>query len=185
MTCIFIIHLKLDNFYLERKYIALFSISRSLTRTFLTYFLYSCNLVYVNMKEHDISHLKWNVGACWFMVEIQSPGQIRMNIVKELVISHYIDTPRWWNNIPQYSDYLRIDRNFCSVHEEISSIRLYTPRNPRIYARVCTTWLRLFRMNRKNNFDQSLWINSNFFCYDIEKHIFFFKIRQIIGNKFK
>ena len=120
MTCIFIIHLKLDNFYLERKYIALFSISRSLTRTFLTYFLYSCNLVYVNMKEHDISHLKWNVGACWFMVEIQSPGQIRLNIVKELVISHYIDTPRWWNNIPQYSDYLRIDRNLCSVHEEIA-----------------------------------------------------------------
>jgi hypothetical protein len=102
-----------------------------------------------------------------------------MNIVKELVISHYIDTPRWWNNIPQYSDYLRIDRNFCSVHEEISSIRLYTPRNPRIYARVCTTWLRLFRMNRKNNFDQSLWINSNFFCYDIEKHIFFFKIKKV------
>ena len=23
--------------------------------------------------------------------------------------------------------YLRIDRNFCSVHEEITSIRLYTP----------------------------------------------------------
>jgi hypothetical protein len=34
---------------------------------------------------------------------------------------------------------LRIDRNFCSVHEEITSIRL-----------------RLFRMNRTNNFDQSL-----------------------------
>jgi len=27
--------------------------------------------------------------------------------------------------------YLRIDRNFCSVHEEITSIRLYTPCNPR------------------------------------------------------
>jgi hypothetical protein len=26
---------------------------------------------------------------------------------------------------------LRIDRNFCSVHEEITSIRLYTPYNPR------------------------------------------------------
>jgi hypothetical protein len=24
------------------------------------------------------------------------------------------------------------------------------------YARVCTTWLRLFRMNRTNNFDKSL-----------------------------
>jgi hypothetical protein len=34
-------------------------------------------------------------------------------------------------------------------------------------------------MNRINNFDQ---INSNFFCYDIEKYINFFKIRQIIGN---
>ena len=29
------------------------------------------------------------------------------------------------------SKYLRIDRNFCSVHEEITSIRLYTPCNPR------------------------------------------------------
>jgi hypothetical protein len=27
--------------------------------------------------------------------------------------------------------YLRIDRNFCSVHEEITSIRLYTLCNPR------------------------------------------------------
>jgi len=26
---------------------------------------------------------------------------------------------------------LRIHRNFCSVHEEITSIRLYTPCNPR------------------------------------------------------
>ena len=26
--------------------------------------------------------------------------------------------------------YLRIDRNFCSVHEEITSIRLYIPCNP-------------------------------------------------------
>jgi hypothetical protein len=24
-----------------------------------------------------------------------------------------------------------------------------------------------------------------FFCYDIDKYIYFFKIRQIIGNKFK
>jgi hypothetical protein len=27
--------------------------------------------------------------------------------------------------------HLRIDRNFCSVHEEITSIKLYTPCNPR------------------------------------------------------
>ena len=40
-------------------------------------------------------------------------------------------------------------------------------------------------MNRTNNFDQSLQINSNLFCYDIEKYIYFFKIRKIIGNKFK
>ena len=53
------------------------------------------------------------------------------------------------------------------------------------YVRVCTTWLRLFRMNRTNNFDQSLYINSNFFCYNIEKYIYFFKIRQIIGSKIK
>ena len=36
-------------------------------------------------------------------------------------------------------------------------------------------------MNRTNNFDQFLSINSNFFCYDIEKYIYLFKIRQIIG----
>jgi hypothetical protein len=29
-----------------------------------------------------------------------------------------------------WTNYLRIDRNFCSVHEEITSIRLYTPHNP-------------------------------------------------------
>ena len=55
-----------------------------------------------------------------------------------------------WCNIT-----LRIDRNFCSVHEEITSIRLYTPCNP-LYVKVYTTWLRLFRMNWTNNFDQSL-----------------------------
>jgi len=37
--------------------------------------------------------------------------------------------------------HLTIDRNFCSVHEEVNSIMLYTPCNPRNYARVCTTWL--------------------------------------------
>jgi len=29
------------------------------------------------------------------------------------------------------AEQLRIDRNFCSIHEEITSIRLYTPCNPR------------------------------------------------------
>ena len=71
---------------------------------------------------------------------------------------------------PSKTMYLRIDCNFCSVHEKITSIRL------------CTTWLRLFQMNRTNNYDQSLKINSNFFCCDIEKYINFFKIRQIIGK---
>ena len=33
--------------------------------------------------------------------------------------------------IGSWFDYLRIDRNFCSVHEEITSIRLYTPYNLR------------------------------------------------------
>ena len=33
--------------------------------------------------------------------------------------------------------YLRIDRNFCSVHEEITSIRLYTPGNPLSGLRKC------------------------------------------------
>jgi hypothetical protein len=56
------------------------------------------------------------------------------------------------------NEHLSIDRNLFSVHEEITSIRLYTPCNPCSsgYARVFTTWLRLFRMNRTNNFDQSL-----------------------------
>ena len=30
-----------------------------------------------------------------------------------------------------FFSHLRIDRNFCLVHEEITSIRLYTPCNPR------------------------------------------------------
>jgi hypothetical protein len=56
----------------------------------------------------------------------------------------------------RFEKQLRIDRNFGSVHEEITSIRLYTPCNPSSYARVCTTWLRLFRMKRTNNIDQPL-----------------------------
>jgi hypothetical protein len=34
-------------------------------------------------------------------------------------------------------EHLRIDRNFCSVHKEITSIRLYTPCNPRGGLRKC------------------------------------------------
>jgi hypothetical protein len=42
-----------------------------------------------------------------------------------------------FNNLLNKYNLFAIDRNFCSVHEEITSIRLYTPGNP--YARVCTT----------------------------------------------
>ena len=85
------------------------------------------------------------------------------------------------NLVKDWSQFL-----FASLHEEITSIRLYTRCNPRsVLRKGWTTWLGLFRMNRTNNFDLSLYINSNFFCYDIEKYIYFFKIRQIIGNKFK
>jgi hypothetical protein len=74
----------------------------------------------------------------------------------------------WWILYSNYLVYLRIDRNFCSVHEEITSIRLYTPCNP--HNGLCKGVYK--RMNRTNNFDQSLLINSNFFCYDIEKYIY-------------
>jgi hypothetical protein len=74
--------------------------------------------------------------------------------------------------ISSFSKYLRIDRNFCSIHEEITSIRLYTPCNPRlhgvynlidvIYAgyTVCTTWLMLFLHESNKNCDQSLNISK-------------------------
>ena len=32
---------------------------------------------------------------------------------------------------------LRIDHNFCSVHEEITSVRSYIPCNPRRPSRLC------------------------------------------------
>jgi hypothetical protein len=40
----------------------------------------------------------------------------------------------------------RIDRNFCSVHEEITSITPCNPRSVAGYTRMWTTWLRLFRL---------------------------------------
>ena len=44
------------------------------------------------------------------------------------------------NNLLEHI-HLKIDHNFCLVHEEITSIWLYTPCNPLFvgYARVCTT----------------------------------------------
>ena len=54
-------------------------------------------------------------------------------------------------------DYLRIYSNCCSVHEEITSIRLYTPTQT----------------------EQIISINPYelIMCYDIEKYIYFFKIK--------
>jgi hypothetical protein len=49
-------------------------------------------------------------------------------------------------------------------------------------------WFNIFQdLSVKENklIDINNRINSNFFCYDIEKYIYFFKIRQIIGNEFK
>ena len=44
-------------------------------------------------------------------------------------------------------NYLRIDINFFSVHEEINSKMWYTLEAG--YARVCTTFLSLFRINEQ------------------------------------
>ena len=51
----------------------------------------------------------------------------------------------FFNIITNKKLFIRIHRNFCSVHEVITSIRLYTPLHT-LYAGypVCTTWLRLF-----------------------------------------
>jgi hypothetical protein len=42
------------------------------------------------------------------------------NVVEESTLLFYL-----------WKKYLRIDRNFCSVHDEITSLRLYTPGKPR------------------------------------------------------
>ena len=49
-----------------------------------------------------------------------------MYIAETLLTSHYKN-----NQSTLQPNLLRVDRNFCSVHEEITSIRLYTPGIPR------------------------------------------------------
>ena len=75
--------------------------------------------------------------------------------------------------------HLRIDRIFCSVHKEITSIRLYTPCTQVTQGCVESDW-GYFEWT-----EQIISINpyksiQTFCCYDIEKYINFFKIRQII-----
>ena len=49
-----------------------------------------------------------------------------MYIAETLLTSHYKN-----NQSTLQPNLLRVDRNFCSVHEEITLIWLYTPCNPR------------------------------------------------------
>jgi hypothetical protein len=62
--------------------------------------------------------------------------------------------------VDNYKLYLRIDLKFFSVHEEINSkmgyIGTHCVTREAVYAKVCTTLLSLFRMNRTKNCDQSL-----------------------------
>jgi hypothetical protein len=78
---------------------------------------------------------------------------------------------------------LRIDRNFCSVDEEITSIRLYTPCNPRRV--LCTTWLRLFRITEQIISINPYKLIQTFFVMILKNIFIFFKIKQIIGNKYR
>jgi hypothetical protein len=57
-------------------------------------------------------------------------------IVLYWFICSFCDTGSRWSfwvemNLCRFFNHLRIDRNFCSVHEEITSIGLYTPCNSR------------------------------------------------------
>jgi hypothetical protein len=84
-----------------------------------------------------------------------------------------------------YVSYLRIDRNFYSVDEEITSIRLYTPRNPLrkgVYVQPDGGYFEWT--------EQIISINpykliQTFFVMILKNILIFFKIRQILGNKFK
>jgi hypothetical protein len=55
------------------------------------------------------------------------------SFIKKILLKIFIQNLVKGNkqNIGNHLNHLRIDRNFCSVHEEITSIRFYTPRNPR------------------------------------------------------
>ena len=110
-----------------------------LDSTFLCPSLPSGNSCYVAKKIEK--YLSINLEVLLLYIEII------LKIILNVCIPILIMCHGW-----KFHKCLRIDRNLCSVHEEITSIRLYTTG----CARVCTTWLSLFRMNRTNNFDQSL-----------------------------
>ena len=66
--------------------------------------------------------------------------------------------------------HLRIDRNFCSVHDMQGCVQ--------------PDW-GYFEWSEQIISINTYKLIQNFFCYDIWKYIYFFKIRQIIGNKLK
>ena len=80
--------------------------------------------------------------------------------------------------------YLRIDRNFCLVHEEITSIRLYTPCNPHTQGCVQPDW-GYFEWTEQIISIIPYKLIQTFFAMILKNIFIFFKIRQIIGNKFK
>jgi hypothetical protein len=99
----------------------------------LSKFKYFCFVTILNMSLVSRSckndHIIFNVGT---------PSLEARNIRLVNIITEYL-----WGKYPQFLDmpiflslstlpfaiYLRIDRNFCPVHEEIISIRFYTPCN--------------------------------------------------------
>jgi hypothetical protein len=83
-----------------------------------------------------------------------------------------------------YHLYLRIDCNFCSVHEEITSIRLYIPRNVTQWC-VQPDWGYFEWTEQIISINPYKLIQTFFVMILREKYIYFFKIRQIIGIKFK
>ena len=54
---------------------------------------------------------------------------------QSIILHHYIILMKRleWVIVVYDKAYLRIDRNFCSIHEEITSITLYTPCNKGVY----------------------------------------------------
>ena len=77
--------------------------------------------------------------------------------------------------------YLRIDRNFCSVHEEITSIRLCTSCNRVTQGCIQPDW-GYFEWTEQIISINPYKLIQTFFAYDIEIYIYFFKIRQMIGK---
>jgi hypothetical protein len=79
--------------------------------------------------------------------------------------------------------HLRIDCNFCSVHEEITSIGLYTPCNP-TQGCVQPDW-GYFEWTEQIISINPYKLIQTFFVMTLKNIFIFFKIRQIIENKFK